>query len=377
MVNLGSRQDKGKVSVVVTFCNLDNVAGRMMNSLINQTYKNLEIVCVNDNSTDNTLEVLNEFAKNDDRIVVISNKENYGASKSRNIGIDNATGKFLIVVDGDDEMILDGIENMVRAFDENTDCVVAGFKQKKQDGVINMVMPEGRVSGSPKEENFFEMLMRYSNQSDVCCYTRMYLREKFKARYKEGCDYGEHLLVATQNLEYLDNITMLPMIVYNYAPFPYPKHTMSSENKGKEFDLMKDVISDVQNVAKTMFPNNKYLAYISGFYLITTIFIGAKYRLENGQSNEEVLKVVNSQLNDDIVQELVEGLETKNAQDQTVKEIVTLNEGEAVLNEAQTINELSQSSYYSSSTHLAQKIALALFVSSPGGGGDHTGGSAN
>ena len=332
MVNLGSSKDKGKVSVVVTFCNLDNVAGRMLNSLVNQTYKNLEIVCVNDNSTDKTLEVINEFANNDDRVVVINNKENCGASKSRNIGIDNATGKYLIVVDGDDEMLLDGIENMVNAFDDKTDCVVAGFKQKTKDGAINFVMPEEKVSGSPKNEGFFETLMRYSNQSDVCCYTRMYLRDKFKARYKEGCDYGEHLLVVMQNLEYLDNITMLPMVVYNYAPFPYPRDTMSKQAIFKEFDLMKQVMPEIQDVTAKMFPNNKYLAYISGFYLITTIFLGVKHRLESGQSKEEVLKVVNTQINDDMVQELVEGIESRTAQDECIKEIVSNKNGTEILN---------------------------------------------
>jgi len=338
MVNLGSNNDKGKVSVVVTFCNLDNVAGRMLNSLVNQTYKNLEIVCVNDNSTDKTLEILNEFASNDNRIVVLSNKQNLGASKSRNIGIDKATGKYIIVVDGDDEMLLDGIENMVRAFDDKTDCVVAGFKQTTKDGAINMVMPDEKVSGSPKNEEFFEKLMRYSNQSDVCCYTRMYLREKYKARYKEDCNYGEHLLVAMQNLEYLDNITMLPMVVYNYAPYPYPKNTMSKENMGKEFDLMKQVMPEVQSVAEKMFPKNKYVAYLAGFSLVTSIFMGARSLLLMGKDRQEVVSVVNAQLNDDMVQDLVNGLETKTIQDEEVKDLVMNRDENTVLNSISTQN---------------------------------------
>ena len=361
MVNLGSKKDKGKVSVVVTFCNLDNFAGRMLNSLVNQTYKNLEIVCVNDNSTDKTLEVLNEFANNDERVVVINNKENYGVSKSRNIGIDNATGKFLIVVDGDDEMLLDGIENMVNAFDDKTDCVVAGFKQKTEDGAINIVMPEERISGSPKNEEFFEILMRYSNQNDVCCYTRMYLREKFKARYKEGCDYGEHLLVAMQNLEYLENITLLPMVVYNYSPFPYPRNTMSKENMGKEFDLMKKVMPEIQNVTAKMFPNNKYLAYISGFYLITTIFMTGKSLQLMGKNNEEVENVVKTYLNDDMVQELVEGVEAKTIQDESIKEIISTKNTQSVIG-VELKSELTNDSFSSR----FDKIFSGLFAPSVG-----------
>ena len=360
MVNLGSSKDKGKVSVVVTFHNLDNVAGRMLNSLVNQTYENLEIVCVNDNSTDKTLEILNEFAKNDDRVVVINNKENCGASKSRNIGIDNATGKFLIVVDGDDEMLLDGIENMVNAFGDKTDCVVAGFKQVSQDGTINMMMPEEKISGSPKNEEFFETLMRYSNQSDVGCYTRMYLREKYKARYKEGCNYGEHLLVAMQNLEYLDNITMLPMVVYNYSPFPYPRHSMSGDNKGKEFDLMKQVVPEIQDVTKSMFPNNKYLAYLSGFYLITSIFMTARSLQEMGKSNEEVENTITTYLNDDMVQELVEGLETKTVQDESVAGIVSNKNSKAVINEILECHTNSEFMGHQSATNVGRVIVNLL-----------------
>jgi len=338
MINLGSSKDKGKVSVVATFCNLDNVAGRMLNSLVNQTYKNLEIICVNDNSTDITLEVLNEFASNDERIVVLSNKETFGVSKSRNIGIDNATGKYIIVVDGDDEMLLDGIENMVRAFDENTDCVVAGFKQKTKDGAINIVMPEEKVSGSPKNEEFFETLMRYSNKSDVCCFTRMYKREVVKARYKEDCNYGEQILFAFEMLQYLNNITMLPMVVYNYSPFPYPKETLSNQAKGKEFDLMKQIEPEIINISQKMFPNNKYLAYVAGFSLVASIFMGARSLLEMGKDRQEVVSSVNAQLKDDMVQDLVRGVGAVTSQDQEVLNLIQSQDAQNVLN-SNSMNE--------------------------------------
>ena len=70
-------------------------------SLINQTYYNLEIILVNDGSTDNSLIFCKEFANNDNRIKII-NKKNGGLSDARNVGLNNATGKYISFVDSDD-----------------------------------------------------------------------------------------------------------------------------------------------------------------------------------------------------------------------------------------------------------------------------------
>jgi len=189
----------------------------------------------------------------------------------------------------------------------------------------------------------------------------MYLRDKFKARYKEDCDYGEHLLVAMQNLEYLDKITMIPMVVYNYAPYPYPRQTMSGKNKGKEFDLMKQVMPEIQSVTQKMFPNNKYVAYLSGFYLITSIYMTARSLQMMGKKNEEVENVVKTYLNDDMVQELVEGIEEKTVLDSSLKEIFETSNTQAIMNDA----VLSQSNETVGS--IAGRVSMNLFLPSPGG----------
>lgn len=315
MVNLGSSKDKGKVSVVVTFKDLDNVAGRMINSLIEQTYKNLEIICVDDNSSDGTLEVLNEFAKNDSRITVIANRQSLGVSKSRNIGIDSATGKFLIVVDGDDEMIFDGIEHLVNAFDEETDCVVAGFKQTLIDDTTNFCMPNEKISGSPKDEVFFEKLMRYSNQSDVCCYTRMYRREVVKARYKEGCNYQEQTLFAFEMLLHLQKIRMIPVVVYNYSPYPYPKDSLSKQARCNEFKLTKLIVPEIQEITESMFPKNKFALFLSSFCLISAITMQARMEILSGKDEEEIVENISNNLKDSLVVNTFVGVKGKTVAD--------------------------------------------------------------
>lgn len=93
--------EQGKVSVIVPIYNVEKFLPACIQSLIDQTYKNLEILLVDDGSPDGSGAICDEFAAKDDRIVVI-HKENGGASSARNAGLDAATGDYIAFVDGDD-----------------------------------------------------------------------------------------------------------------------------------------------------------------------------------------------------------------------------------------------------------------------------------
>lgn len=90
------------VSVIIPVYNAEKVVRFTLDSVINQTYKNLEIICVNDCSKDNSLEILNEYAKRDKRIKVLSNEKNSGVAQTRNNGLKIATGEYIAFVDSDD-----------------------------------------------------------------------------------------------------------------------------------------------------------------------------------------------------------------------------------------------------------------------------------
>ena len=102
-----------KLSIIIPVYNVSEYLERCLNSIINQTYKNLEIICINDGSTDNSLEILNDFASKDKRIKVI-NKKNEGVSKTRNVGLDAATGDLISFVDSDDAIVKDMYEVMIK-----------------------------------------------------------------------------------------------------------------------------------------------------------------------------------------------------------------------------------------------------------------------
>lgn len=122
-----------KVSVIVPVYNTEKYLKRCIDSIVNQTYANLEIILVDDGSTDNSQNICKEYAQADKRICVISG-ENYGVSHARNEGMRKATGDFLYFVDSDDLLSINAIDTMVKEF-EKVDCelVIAGYSEMEND----------------------------------------------------------------------------------------------------------------------------------------------------------------------------------------------------------------------------------------------------
>jgi len=100
------------VSVIIPVYNVERYLDRCINSIINQTYSNIEIILINDGSTDKSLEKCNEYKDKDSRIKLIS-KKNSGLSDTRNCGINVATGKFLTFIDSDDWITSDYIKHLI------------------------------------------------------------------------------------------------------------------------------------------------------------------------------------------------------------------------------------------------------------------------
>lgn len=114
-----------KISVIIPVYNVGEYLPRCLDSVISQTYADLEIICVNDCSSDKSSIVLNEYAKKDLRIKVINREKNGGLSAARNSGINAAKGDYLYFIDSDDWIDKDYIEKMIgTALKSNSDIVV-------------------------------------------------------------------------------------------------------------------------------------------------------------------------------------------------------------------------------------------------------------
>ena len=112
------------VSIIIPVYNAQDYLRRCLNSVCNQTLKDIEIICVNDCSTDNSLYILQEYAAKYSNMKVIDCKKNGGESVARNIGLSQVTGEYIAFVDNDDEVDLDFYEKLyLRAKETNADIV--------------------------------------------------------------------------------------------------------------------------------------------------------------------------------------------------------------------------------------------------------------
>ena len=108
-----------KVSVVIPVYNVENYLRECLSSVINQTLKDIEIICVNDGSTDNSLRILREYEKLDDRITLI-HQTNKGTASARNLAMEYARGKYLFFLDSDDYIELNALEELYECVEENS-----------------------------------------------------------------------------------------------------------------------------------------------------------------------------------------------------------------------------------------------------------------
>jgi glycosyltransferase involved in cell wall biosynthesis len=119
-----------KVSVIVPVYNTEKYLPACLDSIINQTFKDIEIICINDGSTDNSAKILKKYAKKDLRIRVY-NQKNQGPSAARNAGIKHSKGKYIQFIDSDDQLELDAIKTLyTKAEKNNLDMVMFNMRPR-------------------------------------------------------------------------------------------------------------------------------------------------------------------------------------------------------------------------------------------------------
>ena len=117
------------LSVIIPVYNVEPYLEQCLDSVINQTYKNLEIICIDDGSTDNSLKILEKFQKKDKRIKLIK-QQNQGASVARNAGLDIATGEYIAFVDSDDYLELNAYEECMNIMLRNSNIELIEFDMR-------------------------------------------------------------------------------------------------------------------------------------------------------------------------------------------------------------------------------------------------------
>lgn len=128
---------KPQISVIIPVYNTEKYLEKSIRSIMNQTYKNLEIICVNDGSTDKSLEILKKLQQEDNRIIIID-KQNEGQGMSRNAGLKRATSEWISFIDSDDTLDVNAYEFIVPNLSDETQMVHFGIRMVYEDGIVRV-----------------------------------------------------------------------------------------------------------------------------------------------------------------------------------------------------------------------------------------------
>ena len=243
-----------KISVVIPVYNAEKYLRECLDSVVNQTLKDIEIICVNDGSTDNSLSILEEYATQDNRIKII-NKENGGVHTARNIGMERACGNYTIFLDADDFFDLRMFEKLYNKAIE-TDCDIVACETYDFDDVTKEIA----IHNSLRKETFpeFKKIFNWKdcktlNIINPAPWNKIiktdFLKEtglKFgKFGPYEDCAFFYSLYAFADSITYIDDI----LVYYR------------NNIQGQRSNLNPDSFFDMCNVFENVIDNCKKLSY--------------------------------------------------------------------------------------------------------------------
>ncbi len=199
------------VSIVVPVYNSDKYLKECIESILTQTYKNFELIIINDGSIDNSLLICQEYSKLDARITIIS-QENLGVSVARNVGIEKLSGEYVVFVDSDDCIKSDYIEKLINVFQYNVDLSICDFLTDGKSSVQHSI-------GIMNQLQTFKGL--YTRKK----YLGFLFNKMFKADIiKENCinfdnksGWCEDALFCTKYVSYITNAYYIDEPLYYYC----------------------------------------------------------------------------------------------------------------------------------------------------------------
>lgn len=204
------------VSVLVAVYNTEKYLRKCLDSIIGQTYENIEIIVVDDGSKDNSLDICKEYEKLDSRVKAI-HQENGGLAKARNTGLDNAAGKYVCFLDSDDYIEKDYVECLYKGLTENdTDVAVCGyFKDKPNGSSSDMLL--GRQQVISRDESIANMYVY--NSFGAYSWNKLFKMDivnEYNIRYDLELRMTQDLYWSTQYMMHVKNAFYVNKPLYHY-----------------------------------------------------------------------------------------------------------------------------------------------------------------
>lgn len=238
-----------KISVIVPVYNCEKYINDCIQSLINQTYSNVEIIIIDDGSNDNSLNIINKYKSNNN--VKIFSQKNSGANKARKCGIENATGEYIMFVDGDDWIDSNCIDYLVKMINKyNADiirfnCILEPSKKEKIFYKTKNNCPE-----LLKKENIYDLFISTSILNNLCF--NIYKKELFSNIPAFNSDFSnaEDLWANLELFTRSKNVLMIDKILYHY------RINNNSTTKIKKYSIIK------KNVTELIYVLNQFWKYL-------------------------------------------------------------------------------------------------------------------
>lgn len=228
-----------KLSIIVPVYNVEKYLPKCLESLIKQTLKDIEIICINDGSMDNSLAILKEFASKDSRIKIIDN-QHQGVAKTRNTGIEQSTGEYIGFVDSDDYIDIDFFEKLYNsATKSNSDIAIASIlKHKNFFNIYNAkytkeetaITIQDKIKLCEDKKHFFFYAWNKIYHSG-------FIKEN-NIKFSEGQIY-EDVMFAIKALYYSNKIISVYGTKYHYIEHENSLTKYKDKTGEKEHDLIK------------------------------------------------------------------------------------------------------------------------------------------
>lgn len=251
-----------KVSILVPVYNVELSLDKCIQSILKQTYKNFELVIVDDGSTDNSLSMCYEYAKKDKRIKIIKKESHTCLSDVRNIGIENATGEYIMFVDSDDYVCETFVEDMVEAIEnKNVDVVRCKAWEHNKDDSTSIENLRGYENRILKNDEIKELIPHLVTLDDnIACYSWALIIKKnvLNIRFnpstyclQDTIFFVELLLKSVSSIYFLDK----PLYEYCF-------NKNGTSNNGKIYFKYIDGLVNVEKRIKTLLKEHNLLSKV-------------------------------------------------------------------------------------------------------------------
>ena len=245
-----------KLSVIIPVYNTERYIEKCLDSIANQTMKDLEIIVVNDGSKDNSEGIINHWAENNKDIdIKCFKKENGGLSSARNFGVEKASGNYISFVDSDDYLEKDLYKNLEQYMDQNIDLIKFKMATYNENNEI-IEKKDGPIFEQVTGEQAFEKLCTQDKFLEVACvylYKRdFFVKEKFKyeiGTYHEDFGLTPWVIINAKSV--------ISTNIYGYCYLQRENSITTNKNPEKEKQKAYDVLKHYDNAIKNISDANK------------------------------------------------------------------------------------------------------------------------